>query len=70
MLFRLLLLLNLMGLSIGPDARDEDELGGKGFGTIVQVFVGIGALVLITLVVLGVLALTGQFDLEHFDPTR
>ncbi|MCO5219501.1 MAG: hypothetical protein M9953_06075 [Thermomicrobiales bacterium] len=70
MLFRLLLLLNLMGLSIGPDARDEEELGGKGFGTVIQIFVGIGALVLIMLIVLGIMALTGSFDLEHFDPTR
>lgn len=69
MLFRLILLLNILGLSVGPDARDEDELGGKGFGTIVQIFTGLGLLVLLTLIVLGIMALTGSFDLEHFDPT-
>lgn len=68
MLFRLLLLLNILGLSVGPDAREEDELGGKGFGTIVQIFTGIGLLVLATLVVLGIMALMGHLDLEHFDP--
>ena len=36
MLFKLMLLLNILGLSVGPDARDEDELGGKGFGSVVQ----------------------------------
>lgn len=70
MLFRLLLLLNILGLSVGPDARDEDELGGKGFGNVVQAFVALGTLVLIGLIVLGVLSLTGQFELEHFDPTK
>lgn len=68
MLFRLLLLLNILGLSVGPDARDEEELGGKSFGTIVQIFAGLGLLVLIVLVVLGVMALTGSFEIEHFDP--
>lgn len=68
MLFRLLLLLNFLGLSIGPDARDEEELGGQGFGSVIQILVGIGALVLIGLIVLGILSLTGQFDLENFTP--
>lgn len=68
MLFRLLLLLNILGLSVGPDAREEEELGGKTFGTVVQLFTALGLLVLIALVVLGILALTGQFDLEYFDP--
>lgn len=70
MLFRLLLLLNVLGLSVGPDARDEEELGGQTFGTVVQVFTAIGLLVLIVLVVLGIMALTGSFDLEYFEPTR
>lgn len=69
MLFRLILLLNILGLSVGPDARDEEELGGKAFGTIVQIFTGLGLLVLLTLIVLGIMALTGSFELEHFDPT-
>lgn len=68
MLFRLLLLLNILGLSVGPDARDEEELGGKAFGNIVQIFAGLGLLVLIVLIVLGIMALTGSFDLENFDP--
>lgn len=69
MLFRLLLLLNILGLSVGPDARDEEEeLGGKGFGTVVQIFTGLGLVVLITLVVLGIMALTGSFELEYFEP--
>ena len=68
MLFRLMLLLNILGLSVGPDARDEDELGGQGFGNIVQIFTAIGLLVLIVLVVLGIMSLTGAFDIENFDP--
>ena len=68
MLFKLMLLLNILGLSVGPDARDDDELGGKGFGSIVQIFTAIGLVVLIILVVLGIMSLTGAFDLENFDP--
>lgn len=68
MLFKLMLLLNILGLSVGPDARDEDELGGKGFGNIVQIFAAIGLVVLIILVVLGIMSLTGAFELENFDP--
>lgn len=68
MLFRLILLLNILGLSVGPDARDEEELGGQAFGTVVQIFTALGLLVLIILIVLGIMALTGSFELEHFDP--
>lgn len=68
MLFRLLLLLNILGLSVGPDARDEEELGGKTFGSVVQLFTVIGLIVLIVLVVLGIMALTGSFEMENFDP--
>lgn len=71
MLFRLMLLLNILGLAVGPDARDEDEHqpGAKGFGNVVQIFTGLGLVVLIVLVVLGIMALTGSFDMEYFDPT-
>jgi hypothetical protein len=68
MLFRLLLLLNILGLYVGPDAREEEEPGGKTFGSIIQIFTALGLLVLIGLVVLGIMALTGSFELEHFSP--
>lgn len=68
MLFRLLLLLNILGLSVGPDARDEEELGGKGFANVVLVFTAIGAIVLLVLIVLGIMTLNGSFQLENFDP--
>lgn len=69
MLFRLLLLLNILGLSVGPDARDDDEeLGGKGFANVVMVLTAVGVVVLIVLVVLGLMTLNGSFDLENFDP--
>lgn len=68
MLFRFILLLNILGLSVGPDARDEDETGGKAFGSVVQIFTAIGLLVLVILIVLGIMSLTGAFDLENFDP--
>lgn len=71
MLFRLIMLLNILGLAVGPDARDEDEHrpGAQGFGNVVQIFTALGLITLIVLVVLGIMALTGSFELENFDPT-
>ena len=54
------------------DASDSDEergyMGGEGFANIVQLFVLLGALLLAVLIVIGILALTGQFELEFADP--
>ena len=71
MLFRLIMLLNILGLAVGPDAREEDEYqpGARGFGNVVQIFTGLGLLVLVILIVLGVMALTGSFEMDNFDPT-
>ncbi|HEV2072311.1 MAG TPA: hypothetical protein VGR29_01600 [Thermomicrobiales bacterium] len=71
MLLRLLFLISLLGYATGPDAREreeDDKLGGEGFGTIVMLFVGLGLLLLLALVVLAILAVTGQFDSEFMDP--
>lgn len=69
MLVRLILLLNLLGLSVGPDYReDEERLGGQAFGGVIIAFVAIGLIVLIGLVVLAIMALNGRFDLPAFDP--
>jgi len=69
MLLRLLFLISLLGYSAGPDAREEsDKIGGEGFGTIVTIFVGIGAIVLIALVVLAIMATTGYFESDLMDP--
>ena len=71
MLLRLLFLISLLGYATGPDAREleeDDRLGGEGFGTIVMLFVGLGLLLLLALVVLAILAVTGQFDSEFMDP--
>ena len=71
MLLRLLFLISLLGYATGPDARereDDDKLGGEGFGTIVTVLVGIGAVLLLALITLAILALTGRFESEFIDP--
>lgn len=71
MLLRLLFLISLLGYATGPDAREreeDDKLGGEGFGTIVTLFVGLGALILLTLVILAILALTGRFESGLMDP--
>ncbi|HVL23758.1 MAG TPA: hypothetical protein VM450_06715 [Thermomicrobiales bacterium] len=69
MLLRLLFLIATMAYT-GPDARSEEDrkMGGEGFGTIVILFVGLGVLALATLVVLAILAMTGQFDSDLLDP--
>jgi hypothetical protein len=69
MLLRLLLLIAMMGYT-GPDARSEEDrkMGGEGLGTILNLFVGLGAIVLAVLVVLAILAITGQFESDLLDP--
>lgn len=71
MLLRLLFLISLLGYASGPDARggDEDEkIGGEGFGAVITVFVGLGALLLLALIVLAILAITGQFESGLMNP--
>ncbi len=77
MLLRLLYFIVLIGV-VGGDSRnttttdDEDpgkaRLGGEGFGNIVMLFVVLGALVLVGIIVLAMLALSGQFENELVDP--
>jgi hypothetical protein len=69
MLLRLLLLIAMLGVT-GPDARSEEDrkMGGEGLGTMVNLFAGLGVITLAVLIVLAILALTGQFDSDLLDP--
>ncbi len=69
MLLRLLLLIAMMGYT-GPDTRSEEDrkMGGEGFGTIVNLVAGLGVITLAVLIVLAILAMTGQFDSDLLDP--
>lgn len=72
MLLRVLYLVALIGL-VGGDSRgsshDEGErrVGGEGFGNIVMLVAMLGVLVLGAIVVIGILALTGQFENDVLD---
>lgn len=74
MILRMLMLLVLVAqmklntINASDDEGEREPMGGEGFGTIVQLFVLLGALVLAVLIVLGILSLTGQFDMEFVDP--
>jgi hypothetical protein len=70
MLLRLLFLISFLGYTTGPDYREEDEerLGGQAFGKIVMLVAGIGALVVVGLIVLAVMTINGSFDKDFFDP--
>jgi hypothetical protein len=74
MIVRTLLLLSLvlqMKLNTIDASGDEDEpgnMGGEGFGNIVQIVALLGLLALGVLIVLGILSLTGQFEMEFVDP--
>lgn len=74
MLLRMLMLLVLVAqmklntVDASDDEVEREPMGGEGFGTIVQLFVLLGVLVLAVLIVLGILSLTGQFDMEFVDP--
>lgn len=77
MLFRVLYLIALIGV-VGGDSRattsDDNEdsenvrLGGEGFGNVVMVFVALGVAALLAVIVIGVLALSGQFENTVVDP--
>lgn len=80
MIFRMLYLIALIGL-VGRDSGtsgrpvvqgDEDEretrMGGEGFGNVVSLVALIGVVVLAAIIILAILALTGQFDNEIIDP--
>jgi len=65
----MLSLLNLMGSGYSSyDTPEDESMGGEGFGGVVQVVAFLGVLVLIGLVILGIMAVTGQFTDEFADP--
>lgn len=69
MLLRLLFLISMLGYTTGPDAREEDDrLGGEGFGTIMYIFVAVGAILLIGMIVVAIMAMTGNFKNDLLDP--
>ncbi|MGC4190912.1 MAG: hypothetical protein QM589_07085 [Thermomicrobiales bacterium] len=61
---RLFLMLSLLG-HIGEDARDESNLGGKGFANILFLVVLLGVVAVIALIVVMIMALDGQFLNDH-----
>lgn len=83
MIFRVLYLIALIGV-VGRDpgsgdsrvvrverieeAQPERRMGGEGFGNIVSLVVLIGVVVLAAILILAVLAFTGQFEKELIDP--
>lgn len=73
MLLRVLYLIALVGV-IGRDAGsagvndDEQRMGGEGFGNVLMLVVAVGVLLLGAVVVLAILALTGQFENTAIDP--
>lgn len=72
MFLRLLLLLQLisvMGPGSSPNADEPGgNLGGEGFGKVVQVAFYLGVIILIVIVVLGILSIAGDFKVDHLDP--
>lgn len=78
MLFRLLYLIALIGV-VGPDpgparkvevveAGEEPRMGGEGFGNVVSLVTLLGVAILAAIVILAILALSGQFENTIIDP--
>ncbi|CAN5750166.1 MAG: hypothetical protein ACR2GI_00425 [Thermomicrobiales bacterium] len=75
MFLRILFLIALIGI-VGSDSRaassDEDseeaQMGGEGFGNVVMIFVILGVVALVSVIVIGILAATGQFENTAVDP--
>jgi hypothetical protein len=70
MLLRLLFLISFLGYTTGPDFREEEDsrLGGQGFARVVLLVCALGLLTVLGLVALAIMSLTGNFDMEFFDP--
>lgn len=78
MLFRVLYLIALIGLighdsgsggkTVAPADEDQQRMGGEGFGNVVALVALIGVVLLAAIVILAILALSGQFDNELVDP--
>ncbi len=69
MMLRILYLVALLGV-IGSDARDDSDerMGGEGFGNVVMLVVLAGAIILVGIVIVALLALNGQFENTNVDP--
>jgi len=75
MLFRVLYLIALIGLvghDSGPAPKvevvEEERMGGEGFGNVVSLVAVLGVAILAAIVILAILALTGQFGNDIIDP--
>lgn len=75
MLFRILYLIVLIGIvghDSGPAPRvepaEEQQMGGEGFGNVVALVALLGVAILAAIVILAILALSGQFANEVVDP--
>ncbi len=75
MLFRVLYLIALIGVvghDSGPSPQveidEEQRMGGEGFGNIVSLVALLGIAILSAIVILAILALTGQFENDIIDP--
>lgn len=82
MIFRVLYLIALIGLvgrdsgsgsgdrPVGQVEEDDQErrMGGEGFGNVVNLVALLGVVALASIIILAILALTGQFDNEIIDP--
>ncbi|MBA2248123.1 MAG: hypothetical protein H0W23_08340 [Chloroflexia bacterium] len=81
MFFRILYLIALIGV-VGRDSGaaprvevvepggpgEEQRMGGEGFGNIVSLVALLGVAILAAIVILAVLALSGQFSNDIIDP--
>ena len=74
MMLRILYLVALIGAIGGdasaPEARDDENvrMGGEGFGNVVMLALLLGILIFGAIVVIAILALTGQFENSNVDP--
>lgn len=73
MLFRLFLLLSVLGLMMGPSAGDpqpaeEREMGGEGFGRLLGFLGFLGVVLLAIVIILAILSVFGVFEAPFADP--
>ena len=74
MALRLMMLLSVIGLMVGPstggtsEPAEEREMGGEGFGRLLGLLGVLGVVLLAIVIVLAILSLFGVFEAPFADP--
>lgn len=68
MLVVLIAQMRLNSIDVSDNDEERESMGGEGFANVINLVVLLGVLILAILIVVGILAITGQFENDLLDP--